>query len=211
MPCQDQGQGQGQDQGQDQACLILASASPQRGELLAQAGAAPAQAVPSEIDELPLKKEQPRQYTARIARAKAMAVADLFPGCFVLGADTTVVLGRRILQKAETEAQAQRFLEMLSGRRHQVLGGVAIVDPKGKIYERLVTTSVAFKRLHPDEIDAYIQSGQWKDKAGAYAIQGRAAAFVRKIIGSYSNVVGLPLFETLGLLRGLGWKEKSDT
>jgi len=183
--------------------LVLASASPRRLELLGQIGIIPDEVAPTGIDETAEPGELPPDTARRLAAAKARAVADKFPGCLVLGADTVVACGRRILPKAADEEAARRCLGLLSGRRHRVLGGVAVIDGAGRLHDRLITTAVLFKRLSRAEIDAYIASGEWRDKAGAYAIQGRAAAFVRKIAGSYSNVVGLPLFETAALLKGL--------
>jgi septum formation protein len=187
------------------AQLILASASERRVDLLRQIGLAPDRIVPAELDETPRRGETPRHLVLRLAEAKARAVALRHPGAFVLGADTAVAAGARILPKAETEAEARQCLRLLSGRRHRVHGGVALLSPDGRIGRRHVVTSVAFKRLEPAEIDAYIASGEWHGKAGGYAVQGRAGAFVRLIVGSYSNVVGLPLYETAALLRGLGF------
>lgn len=187
-----------------QAALILASASPRRRELLAQIGIVPDRIVPSALDEAPLKSEVPEHHAARLAEAKARAVAALNPGAFVLGADTVVGLGRRILPKAEDEATARRCLESLSGRRHRVIGGVCLIAPDGKARARLVTSIVAFNRLAEADISGYLASGEWRGKAGGYAIQGRAAAHIRFVSGSYSNVVGLPLFETFNLLTGAG-------
>ena len=186
------------------ARLILASASPRRLDLLSQIGIVPEQAA-AEIDETPWPKELPGAMAERLAEAKARSVAGDFPGDFVLGADTVVACGRRVLGKATDESQARVFLKLLSGRRHRVHGGICVIDPDGGAHRRLVTTQVAFKRLSRDEIDAYIESGEWRDKAGAYAIQGAAAAFVPKINGSYSNVVGLALSETAALLHGAGF------
>jgi septum formation protein len=184
--------------------LVLASASPRRLDLLAQIGLAPGAVDPADADETPAKGELPGPHAARLAEAKARTVAARHPGRFVLAADTVVACGRRILPKAEDEATARRCLGMLSGRRHRVLGGVCLVAPDGKARARLVTTIVTFKRLEPGEIDAYIASGEWHGKAGGYAVQGRAALFVRALSGSYSNVVGLPLYETGVLLRSAG-------
>jgi septum formation protein len=186
--------------------LILASASPRRRELLAQLGIAPDAIVPAEVDEAPGKHERPEALARRLAHAKAQAVARRHRGEFVLGADTVVALGRRVLGKPVDARQAEDFLKALSGRRHRVVGAICIVDAQGKPHERVVTTAVRFKRLSAAEIAAYLDSGEWRDKAGAYAIQGRAAAFVAWIGGSYSNVVGLPLFETVTLLEGMGWR-----
>jgi septum formation protein len=188
----------------DRAPFILASASPRRVDLLAQIGITADAIQPADIDETPLPDEKPREHAARLCLAKAMAVAAL--GSFTLAADTVVGVGRRILPKAEDEATARRCLTLMSGRRHRVYGGVALVKPGGKTLTRLVTTDVKFKRLSPDEIDTYIASGEWQGKAGGYAIQGRAAAFAPWIGGSYSNIVGLPLYETAALLTGAGYR-----
>jgi septum formation protein len=188
------------------AQLILASASERRVELLRQVGIAVDRIEPADIDETPARGETPRALALRLAEAKARAVAQRHPGAFVLGADTVVAAGARILPKAETEEAARRCLALLSGRRHRVHGGVAVIAPGGRIGRRHVLTIVAFKRLEARDIERYIASGEWRGKAGGYAIQGRAGAFVRRIVGSYSNVVGLPLYETCALLRGLGFE-----
>lgn len=186
--------------------LVLASASPRRLDLLRQIGLVPDAVDPADIDESPLPRELPPQHAARLALAKAEAVAARHPGAFVLAADTVVACGRRILPKAETESQARACLGLLSGRRHRVLGGVVLLAPEsGRRVERLVRTDVTFKPLSHEETESYLASGEWHGKAGGYAIQGRAAAFVRWIGGSYSNVVGLPLFEVAGMLRGAGY------
>lgn len=189
--------------------LVLASASPRRLDLLRQVGVEPAAIDPAEIDESPLKGELPPAYVQRIAAAKLRAVAPRHPDKIVLAADTVVACGRRILPKAETDAQAEACLALLSGRRHCVLGGIAVRGPDGRDRQRLVTTTVRFKRLSRSETAAYIASGEWRDKAGGYAIQGRAACLVASLAGSYSNVVGLPLFETVGLLQGAGWWQEA--
>ena len=181
--------------------LVLASASPRRLDLLRQVGLEPAEIDPADIDESPGAGELPRAYAVRMARAKLAAVACRHRGAIVLAADSVVACGRRILPKAETEAEARACLALLSGRRHRVLGGLAVGRPDGTVRTRLVETVVRFKRLEAAEIDDYLQSGEWRGKAGGYAIQGRAARFVAFISGSYSNVVGLPLFETVGLLK----------
>jgi len=186
--------------------LILASASPRRLELLHQIGIRPDRIVPAEIDETPLRGELPVAYARRVAAAKAATVIARHPGAFVLAADTVVACGRRILPKAEDEATARACLSLLSGRRHRVLGAVELVAPDGRLSRRLVTTVVRFNRLTAEEIAGYLASGEWQGKAGGYAIQGRAAAFAPAIIGSYSNVVGLPLAETSAMLRGLGYR-----
>ncbi|MBV9248814.1 MAG: septum formation protein Maf [Acetobacteraceae bacterium] len=184
--------------------LVLASASSRRLALLAQIGITPHHILPTEINETPTPGELPRAYVQRIARSKASAVAPP-PECCILAADTVVAAGRRILSKASTEAEARRYLTLLSGRRHRVLTAVVLVSSSGRRTERLVTSIVTFARLSRQQIDGYLGSGEWQGKAGAYAIQGRAAAFVRFLSGSYSNVVGLPLFETAQLLRGAGF------
>lgn len=185
--------------------LILASASPRRLALLRQIGVEPDSVVPANIDEAPFGGEMPRVLAGRLAYAKATAIAGSAPGAFVIGADTVVACGRRVLPKADDEALARLCLRKLSGRRHRVYGGVCIVDVHGRAVMRVVTTIVAFKRLERQEVDAYLARGEWRGKAGGYAIQGCAAAFVRNLSGSHSNVVGLPLFETAALLRGLGY------
>lgn len=184
--------------------LILASASPRRLALLSQAAITPDQVVPADIDESPMKGELPRQLAERLAAVKAETVARQHPDAVVLAADTVVACGRRILDKPADERDARRTLRHLSGRRHRVYGGLCVAAPGGIRRSRVVVTQVQFKRLGEDEIAAYLDSGEWRGKAGAYAIQGRAGAFVKKINGSYDNVVGLSLYETLALLNGLG-------
>jgi septum formation protein len=184
--------------------LVLASASPRRLDLLARIGVVPDAVSPAGIDEMPLKGEAPRRLAARLAAAKAAAAAAP-PDGLVLAADTVVGLGRRILPKAASEEGARRCLEMLSGRRHQVATGIALRLPDGRMRQRLVLTAVAFQRLTPAQIEDYLTHGEWRGKAGGYAIQGRAECFVRFLSGSHSSVVGLPLFETAQLLRGVGW------
>ncbi len=183
--------------------LILASASPRRLSLLARIGVVPDAVDPADIDEAVLPGELPRLHVMRLAAAKAEAVAKRHPGAVVLAADTVVAAGRRILPKAEVEAQARDCLTMLSGRRHRVLTAVTVIAD-GKARHRLSTTIVTFKPLTAADIDAYIASNEWQGKAGGYAIQGRAEAFVRFLSGSHSGVVGLPLFETRNLLLGAG-------
>ena len=186
----------------DRPGLILASASPRRLVLLAQIGLVPADVRAADIDESPLAGETPRALAARLALAKAEAVRR--PGEAVLAADTVVALGRRMLPKAETRAQAEHCLRRISGRRHDVLTGLVLIGPDGRRSLRVVQSVVGFQRLTPDQITAYLDSGEWQGKAGGYAIQGRAAAHIRFISGSYSNIVGLPLFETAQMLRGQG-------
>ncbi len=190
--------------------LILASASPRRVDLLAQINIYPDQVIPADIDEEPRKGELPGRLATRLAAAKAVAVAGDNSGDLVIGADTVVALGRRILPKAEDVETAERCLKMLAGRRHRVFGGVTVIDADGKPHGRLVSTAVAFRNLDRGDLAAYLESGEWRGKAGGYAVQGLAAVYVRKIIGSYSNVVGLPLFETASLLKGLGWRNRHE-
>ncbi|SDW29170.1 septum formation protein [Albimonas donghaensis] len=185
--------------------LVLASASPRRRDLLASIGVVPDAVLPADIDETPRRTELPRPYAQRLAREKAAAVAARpeATGALVLAADTVVAAGRRILGKPENEAEAHAFLTLLSGRRHRVATGVAL-RLGDREWTRLVETQVRFKRLSDAEISAYLRSGEWRGKAGGYAIQGIGAAFVPAINGSYTNVVGLPLTETAGLLAGAG-------
>jgi septum formation protein len=183
--------------------LVLASASPRRLDLLRQVGLEPAEIDPADLDETPAARELPRAYALRMAAAKLAVVAPRHPGAVVVAADSVVVCSRRILPKAETEAEARLCLQRLSGRRHRVLGAVAVGFPDGTVRSRLIETIVRFKRLEPAEIDDYLKSGEWRGKAGGYAIQGRAARFVDFLSGSYSNVVGLPLFETVSLLKSV--------
>ena len=186
--------------------LVLASASPRRLDLLAQAGIVPDRVDPAEIDETPLKDELPRRLADRLARAKLEAAAARHPDAFVLAADTVVAVGRRILPKAETEAEARACLALISGRAHRVFTAVAARAPDGRAAVRVAESRLQLKRLTPQEIEAYIAAGEWRGKAGGYAVQGRAQAFVIEMQGSYSAVVGLPLYETLCLLEGLGWR-----
>ena len=188
------------------APLILASASPRRLDLLRQVGIEPERVQPAEVDESVLGSELPQAYARRVAWAKLDAVAAGEKEAFVLAADTVVALGRRILPKAENVEEAERCLDLLSGRRHRVLGAICLQAPNGERRHRLVTTQVSFKRLSAEETAAYLECGEWRGKAGGYAIQGRAAAFIPWINGSYPNVVGLAVAETVGLLRGLGWR-----
>jgi septum formation protein len=183
--------------------LVLASASPRRRELLARIGIVPVRVVHADIEETPLKDELPRPYAVRMAREKALAAAD--PAAHVLAGDTVVAVGRRILPKAEDEATARQCLALLSGRRHRVLSAIALLAPDGTLRERLSETQVRFKRLSPDELDAYLAGGEWHGKAGGYAIQGSAEGLVAWISGSHSGVVGLPLFETRALLKSAGF------
>jgi septum formation protein len=186
------------------ALLILASASPRRLELLKQIGIAPGRVVPADIDETPLRAEIPAAYAKRIASCKALKIFEQNKGSVILAADTVVGVGRRILPKTETEEEARRCLELMSGRRHKVLTAISVIDAKGRQKTKLIASVVRFKRLSAPEIAAYIQSGEWKGKAGGYAIQGKAATLIPFIGGSYSNIVGLPLYETATLLKDAG-------
>ena len=189
--------------------LVLASASPRRLSLLAQIGVVPDQVLPPDIDESVRRDEPPSAYAARLAREKAQAAA-LLAGCdpkaLVLAADTVVCVGRRIIPKPENEEEAARALALLSGRGHRVMTGIALRRPDGRIHARLVETRLGFKRLSHEEHKAYLASGEWRGKAGGYAIQGFAAVFVTRLVGSFTNVVGLPLAETAALLQGAGYK-----
>jgi septum formation protein len=186
--------------------LVLASASPRRLELLRQVGLVPDRVDPAEIDETPQAGELPPGHALRLAEEKARAVMPRHPGAYILAADTVVACGRRILPKPADEAAARSCLELLSGRRHRVHSGIALVTPDGGLVLRRVDSHVAIKRLSQAEIAAYLKSGEWRGKAGGYAIQGHAAALIGWISGSYSNVVGLPLFETAQLLAGRGYR-----
>jgi septum formation protein len=191
--------------------LVLASASPRRLQLLERAGLPPDLLCPTDIDETPQRFETPRRLSIRLAVEKAKAavnlplVKDLGPHVFILAADTVVGLGRRVLPKAESEAEARDCLNLLSGRSHWVYSTVALVDPKGRVSSRCVETKVRFKRFSREDMNAYLASGEWRGKAGGYAIQGRAEAFVRQIYGSHAGVIGLPLYETVHLLEGAGY------
>jgi nucleoside triphosphate pyrophosphatase len=191
------------------ARLVLASASPRRLALLRQIGIIPDVVDPADLDESPQRGETPLALARRLAAAKARMVAQRHAGDWVLGADTVVACGRRVLPKALDEATARRCLALLSGRRHRVIGGVCAIDPGGRERVRAIQSTVTFKRLSRDEVEDYIAGGEWRGKAGGYAIQGRAAALIRAISGSYSNIVGLPLFETSALLGGLGWRPRA--
>lgn len=184
--------------------LVLASASPRRLDLLARIGVVPDLIDPADLDEAPLCAEQPIAHAQRLTAQKAAVVAARHPDAAVLAADTVVAVGRRILPKTETEAEARTCLELLSGRRHRVHTAVTLVSADGIARHRSSTSIVAFKRLHADEIAAYIAAREWTGKAGGYAIQGHAESFVRFMSGSWSGIVGLPLFETRALLVAAG-------
>ncbi|MCL6730088.1 Maf family protein [Sphingomonas hankyongi] len=186
--------------------LVLASASPRRVDLLARIGVIPDAIVPAEIDESVPKGELPRDHARRLAREKAEAVARAHPDALVLAADTVVAVGRRILPKVEDEATLRACMRLLSGRRHRVLTGVALAQPRGVIRDRVVETMIAMKQLSDEEIDYYTGHGEWRGKAGGYALQGYGEVYVRQIAGSYSNVVGLPVAETRVLLKSAGYQ-----
>jgi len=191
--------------------FVLASGSPRRLALMNQAGIEPDALRPADIDETPHRGEIPRAYATRLARAKAAAALesvkldDELRGAYILAADTAVAVGRRILPKAELLDEAAQCLRLLSGRNHRVYSAICLVTPREAFRQRLVETRVRFKRLSDDDIEAYLASGEWREKAGGYAAQGIAGTFMVKIIGSYSNVVGLPLYETMTLLGGEGY------
>jgi septum formation protein len=201
---------------QSRSELVLASGSPRRLQLLEQIGFPPDHLSPANVDETPLRKERPSTYAARLAREKAAVawgrVSEVLnpASTYVVAADTVVALGRRILPKAESLEVAERCLRSLSGRNHLVYSAVVVMGPRGKSRERLVETRVRMKRLSEKEIGDYLASGEWDGKAGGYAIQGRAGAFVMRLIGSYSAVVGLPLYETEQLLVGAGYRPEPD-
>jgi septum formation protein len=191
--------------------LILASASPRRWQLLDQIGVVPDEMIPPDIDETPVKGEAPRALATRLAREKAEIAARIArmksenESALILAADTVVAVGRRILPKPELVDEAAACLRLLSGRAHRVFTGICLITAKNARRERLIETRVRFKRLSREDFDAYLATGEWRGKAGGYAIQGKAGAFVQKIVGSPSNVVGLPLLETLNLLTGEGF------
>ncbi len=192
--------------------LVLASGSPRRIELLQQAGIEPDRLFPADVDETPLRAEHPRSLAKRLSKEKAEKACEALKadpesaGGFVLAADTVVAVGRRILPKAELVDEASNCLRLLSGRSHRVYTGICLVTPAGKLRQRLVETRLRFKRLSREELESYLASGEWRGKAGGYAIQGLAGTFVDKLVGSYTNVVGLPLHETVSLLTAEGYK-----
>ena len=195
----------------DRPKLVLASASPRRLALLEQAGCPPDALLPAELDESPQRGEAARSLAQRLAKEKAeaalktMTVRPDLEGAYVIAADTLVSCTGRVLPKAETMEEAEACLRLLSGRTHRVLTGIAVASPKGALRTRLVETRLRFKHLSRHEIESYLGSGEWRGKAGGYAIQGRAGVFALKIVGSYTNVVGLPLYETVALLEGEGF------
>ncbi|GAB4355675.1 MAG: Maf-like protein [Oricola sp.] len=192
--------------------LVLASGSPRRVELLAQAGIEPDRLLPANLDETPHKSEHPRSLARRLSREKAekswarLREQGDAGDCYVLAADTVVAVGRQIMPKAELLDEASQCLRMLSGRNHKVFTGLCLITPKGKVRQKLCETRVRFKRITSEEMESYLASGEWRGKAGGYAIQGLAGTFVVRLVGSYSNVVGLPLYETVSLLTGEGYR-----
>jgi septum formation protein len=188
--------------------LVLASGSPRRLQLLSQAGMEPDTLLPVEIDETPERGELPRTLAVRLARDKALAAlprargTDELKTAYIVAADTVVAVGRRILPKPDLLEDAAACLRLLSGRAHRVYSGICVITPRDAVRTRLVETRVRFKRLSTEDLDSYLASGEWRGKAGGYAIQGIAGAFVVKLVGSYTNVVGLPLYETVALLQG---------
>ena len=192
--------------GRSGSILVLGSGSPRRRELLAQIGLHPDRVVAPSCDESSMPGEMPHGLAKRLAAEKAESVYGLCPGCFVLAADTVVAVGRRVLDKTEDKAVARRYLDLLSGRRHRVYGGIAVFAPDGRRSVQTAMTVVEFKRLDAAAADAYLATDEWRGKAGAYAIQGRAEAFITRINGSYSNVVGLALPVVYDMLIGLGYR-----
>ncbi len=191
--------------------LILASASPRRRTLLAQIGITPDSIIPAEIDESPHRQELPRAYAKRMAVEKAQAVAADHKDALILAADTVVAVGRRILPKTEDRDQVEQCLRLLSGRRHRVMTGLCLIAPDGQKRVRCVESIVGIKRLSEQERAFYLDHGDWQGKAGGYAIQGHAAAFIRFLSGSYSNVVGLPLYDVAAMLQGMGYPVHGST
>lgn len=184
--------------------LVLASASPRRKDLLAEIGITPDHIIPTNIDETPFTGEKPRAYVKRMATEKAEALVG-YDGAYVLAADTVVVMGSRILQKPVNATESYKFLSLMSGRRHKVMGGICLRTPNGQTITRICETTVKFKSLSEDEKRAYVASKEWDGKAGGYAIQGHAAAFIPFMSGSYSNIVGLSLHDTVQMLKGNGF------
>ncbi|PSH64071.1 MULTISPECIES: Maf-like protein [Phyllobacterium] len=195
----------------DQHKFVLASGSPRRLALLSQIGIEPDRLLPADVDETPLRAEHPRSLARRLSRQKAEKIAEELKSdpelgeAYIVAADTVVAVGRRVLPKAEILDDAAACLRLLSGRSHRVYTGLCLITPKGKLRQDLIETRVRFKRLSREELENYLASGEWRGKAGGYAIQGLAGGFVVKLVGSYSNVVGLPLYETASLLHGEGY------
>ena len=185
--------------------LILASASPRRVMLLEQIGIKPYLTIPADINELPYKAEKPSEFAKRMALSKALKISTLNNDKFVLAADTVVATGRTIFPKVETEDDVYEVLTRLCGRNHRVYGGICLIKPGGMVLSRIIESKVFIRRLSRDELLTYVTSGDWKGKAGGYAIQGKAAQFIKKISGSYSNIVGLDIYTTANLLKGCGF------
>jgi septum formation protein len=192
------------------AALVLASSSPRRLELLQQVGITPDHVDPADIDETPGRDETPRRLVERLAVEKARAVVPRHPGAYVLAADTIVALGRRILGKPEDEADARRMIRLLSGRAHKALTGVAVIAPDGRVASRVVEARISFKRITDQELDWFIAGRDWTDASGAYKVHKLAGAFVTSLQGSFTAVVGLPLYETVNMLTGLGWRARGE-
>ncbi len=188
--------------------LILASSSPRRVDLLAQIGIVPNHIIPADIDETILKGENPRDLCVRLAQEKASKIAATHPGFIILGADTVVACGQRLMDKPKDEADARRILSLLSGRRHKVYGGLCVIDEKGKSRTRVCETTVSFHRLSVGDIDAYIKTNDWEGKAGGYAIQGLAATYAKFISGSHSNIIGLSLYDVAAMLKTAGYRKE---
>ncbi len=187
--------------------LILASASPRRLELLTRMGFAPDKVAPADIDETPKKGEKPLDYCKRVAKEKAEVIAKQYPDSFILSADTTAVAGNVILGKPEDRADAKRIILKMAGRKHQVHTAICIITPKGEKRSKVVSTTVRFKNLNDHEVEEYLDTNQWEGKAGAYGLQEDPGAFVIDIQGSFSSVIGLPMYETKNLLLSLGYKK----
>ena len=185
--------------------LILASASPRRVKLLEQIGVKPSLVMNADIEEIPQKAERPREFAKRMAIAKALQISNSNRDKYVLAADTVVAIGRTVFPKAETKDDVREFMKQLGGRNHRVYGGICLIQPGGAVLQRLVETRVFMRRLSNDEISSYVDSDDWRGKAGGYAIQGKAAQYIKRISGSYSNVVGLDLYTVSKLLRGVGF------
>ena len=186
--------------------LVLASGSPRRRDLLLQIGIIPDEIVSSDIDETAHENELPKALCTRLGLEKAKHIAPEYPKSYILAADTVVAVGRRLLPKPASKTEAKGFLELMSGRSHRVYTGVTLISPDSRVFSKTVETRIKMKRLTDSEIDSYIDSNEWQGKAGAYGIQGQAEAFIRYLAGSYSNVVGLPLYETRNMLFGAGYK-----
>ncbi|MCP4394797.1 MAG: septum formation protein Maf [Alphaproteobacteria bacterium] len=190
--------------------FVLASASPRRQELLKKICIIPDVIAPMDIDENPIKGEKPREYALRVAEDKAKAAFEEYKGNFILAADTIVCCGSRIVQKPENAEEERSHLKLLSGRKHKVITGLCVISPEGKKVSRIIITDVTFKRLSLEEIEEYIKLDEWTDKSGGYAVQGMAATFVKAVSGSFSNIVGLPQYETNAVLMGLGYKRDQN-